>query len=224
MAAMSASPRVYGGRSLEERRKERRRRFLDATTTIWGEEGWTAVTMRRVCAEARLVDRYFYECFEDRDALLAAVWDEIRDESMRAAIDAAAPISKDPVKRLRAVIAAIVHGIAKDRKRARIRFDSHAGNPVLEARHKAEITQFADVVVTLLRPNLKPGASLDAVRRTALLAVGGFVALVVAWRDGIVELDAEGIIEQATADGAALAARYLAATQKRSNLPRRERR
>src|SRR5512139_974724 len=81
MGRVGESTRTYGGRSAEERRSERRHRLVDAALAIWGEQGWAAVTMRQVCARAGLIDRYFYESFPDRDALLVAVWDQLRDEA-----------------------------------------------------------------------------------------------------------------------------------------------
>ena len=75
---------TWGGRTTSERRADRRSRLLETATDMWCEGGWAAVTMRGVCARAGLNDRYFYESFEDRDALLAAIWDGVRDETAAA--------------------------------------------------------------------------------------------------------------------------------------------
>ena len=78
---MTRSARVYGGQTAEQRHTERRKQLIEAALRIWSEEGWTAVTMRRVCSVARLTDRYFYESFADREALLAAAWDFLRQDT-----------------------------------------------------------------------------------------------------------------------------------------------
>lgn len=77
---MAASPGLWGGRTAAQRRAERRERLVGAAQEIWIEQGWAAVTMRGVCARTSLNDRYFYEDFADREDLLAAVWDGVRDE------------------------------------------------------------------------------------------------------------------------------------------------
>ena len=43
-------------------------------TVLFGGEGYASVTVRAVCVEAGLTERYFYESFENREALLAAVY------------------------------------------------------------------------------------------------------------------------------------------------------
>ena len=80
---MTRSARVYGGQTAEQRHTERRTQLIEAALRIWAKEGWTAVTMRRVCSVARLTDRYFYESFADREALLAAAWDSLRQDTLQ---------------------------------------------------------------------------------------------------------------------------------------------
>ena len=45
-------------------------RLLDAAMDLIAESGAGGVTKKAVCARARLNDRYFYEHFTDRDALV----------------------------------------------------------------------------------------------------------------------------------------------------------
>ena len=207
---MSTSARTYGGRTSDERKDERRRRLIDAALAIWGDEGWAAVTMRRVCADAGLIDRYFYESFADRDELLVATWDEVRSETIARILEVLGGLRGErPLVQLRAAIAAFVNAIDTDPPRARILFGEHSGSAGLEARRRDAIRGFTKVFVEWARPHLKPGADATAFRMSTLLGIGGFVALVRAWRDGIFRADAARVIEHATSDGEALAARYL---------------
>lgn len=80
--------RDYGGVSAADRRAERRRRLPAAGRRIWGESGITEVTVRGVCKAAGLIPRYFYEHFPNRDALLFAVADDVRDELLGALVAA----------------------------------------------------------------------------------------------------------------------------------------
>lgn len=80
--------RVYGGISLEQRRAQRRQSFLDAGLTVFGRDGFRAATVRGLCREAGLTDRYFYENFDNLEDLLIAVYqqqmDRIRDNMVNA--------------------------------------------------------------------------------------------------------------------------------------------
>jgi len=73
----SAPPgRVFRGQSQEERVAQRRRQLLDAGLQMFGTKGFHAVSVRDVCAEAKLTERYFYESFQNRDALFIAIYSE----------------------------------------------------------------------------------------------------------------------------------------------------
>jgi AcrR family transcriptional regulator len=65
--------RLYAGRGASDRARERRRRFLDAGLSCFGTQGYAATTIKQLCAEAGLTERYFYESFESREALFVAV-------------------------------------------------------------------------------------------------------------------------------------------------------
>lgn len=80
--------RLYAGQTLDARVTERRRSFIEAGKKLIGTRGYGAATVRAVCTEAGLTDRYFYESFDDTEALLIAVYREISDQ-LRGAITTA---------------------------------------------------------------------------------------------------------------------------------------
>ncbi|UUW91386.1 TetR/AcrR family transcriptional regulator [Pimelobacter simplex] len=210
-AATSAAPRRrYGGKSAEQRRAERHEALLVAAQEIWQESGWAAVTMRGVCARAGLTDRYFYESFADRDALLAAIWDQVRDETLAMMLGAIAPHVDDaPLVQLRAALAAVVHHIGDEPHRAQIVFGDHAGSAILEQRRRETIQLSVDLLIDLARPYLRPDADETGLRISVLLGIGGFVETVLAWRSGLVEVDADELVEHLAGVGASLAPRFL---------------
>ena len=61
--------------TLEQRTAERRERFLEAGLNIFGNEGFHAATVRKICKEAGLTDRYFYESYSSMEALLIEVYE-----------------------------------------------------------------------------------------------------------------------------------------------------
>jgi AcrR family transcriptional regulator len=203
-----ARPRTYGGQTTDERRADRRRRLVEAALEIWGDQGWAAVTMRGVCARAGLIDRYFYESFPDRDALLAAVWDQLHDETV-ALLTTAIADRTDPIDQLRAAISALVEMVAADPRRARIGFGEHTGSPVLEERRRDTLRLFTDLFVEVGRPYFRPDTDETALRMSILMGLGGFVELITAWHAGLIPATAEQIVDHTTSVGAELATRFL---------------
>ncbi|MGQ0530606.1 MAG: TetR/AcrR family transcriptional regulator [Panacagrimonas sp.] len=84
-------PRRYRGIAAGERVTERRRQFIEAGLSCFGTRGYHPVTVRDLCAEARLTERYFYESFKDREALFAAVYEHLIAELRRDFMAAALP-------------------------------------------------------------------------------------------------------------------------------------
>lgn len=74
--------------SPHERQEARRRRLLDAGLEVFGTDGFRAATVSRICREAGLTNRYFYEHFADREACLRAVYDGLVTEAQRRLAEA----------------------------------------------------------------------------------------------------------------------------------------
>jgi AcrR family transcriptional regulator len=113
--------RTYAGASASDRAEDRRRRLLDAGLQVLGTDGYRAATVRRICREARVADRYFYECFDGTEALLLAVYAEctarLRDAVPPAL--AAAP-GTDPLTLARAGLDAFLRVVEDDPRLARV--------------------------------------------------------------------------------------------------------
>ena len=61
---------------------------MAAGVTLLGGEGGPALTVRAVCREAGLTERYFYESFSDRDEFVRAVYDDVCTRAMAALMSA----------------------------------------------------------------------------------------------------------------------------------------
>src|SRR5688572_1990084 len=124
---------LYGGRTVEERRAERRARLLEAGTAIWAREGWAAVPMRAVCAQAGLTDRYFYEEFRNVDDLLGTLWDGASSRAVAALVeDASRSEGAPPRDRLRSAVAVFVRHLAAHPEDATMLYGDGHGSGVLE--------------------------------------------------------------------------------------------
>lgn len=75
--------RTYGGMSQEERIAQRRQQFLRAGIDVFGTEGFRSVTVRRICKEAKLTDRYFYECCGSIESLLMDVYEHCMQKTLK---------------------------------------------------------------------------------------------------------------------------------------------
>ena len=82
--------RVYGGENQEERRARRRQQFLDAGLQLFGTLGYRAATVRALCKQAGLTDRYFYESFDTTEDLLVGVYRQQCEALERAVMQALA--------------------------------------------------------------------------------------------------------------------------------------
>lgn len=210
------SNRTYGGATSGERRAERRERLLEAGLDLAGGAGWPAATVRAVCARAKLTPRYFYESFEDRTALLLALFDAIAEEAAGRVLAAVADAPGDAEAKSRAAIGAFVDLLVEDPRKARVMFVEAAGEEALAARRLETLRGFASLVATQAREFYgTPTGSDRIVDTTAFLLAGGLAELLLAWLDGHVASTRDELV----ADCAALFAAMGAAAE---SLTRRE--
>ncbi len=192
-------PRVYGGVQASERRAARRQRLLDAGLDLLGSDGWTATTVRSVCARARLTPRYFYESFDDLDALLVAVFDEITDELAQAVLAAVTPPPGDARATARAAIAAGVEMLTEDPRKGRVLFAEAIGSEALAARRRDTLRGFAALVAVQGRAFYgiaeSPGHRVDI---GSVMLVGGLAEVFAAWRDGDLRASRAQLIDDCT--------------------------
>ncbi|OZM71220.1 TetR family transcriptional regulator [Amycolatopsis antarctica] len=210
MSSSAGPARRYGGKTADERRQERRGVLVGSAVEIWQEQGWAAVTMRGVCARARLTDRYFYESFANRDELLATVWDQIRDQTLQMLLGViGARAEHSALDQLHAALHALVHQLQAEPRWAQILFGDHSGSAVLEQRRRQTVQQATDIMVDLARPFLRDGVDDRALRTNVLLGIGGFVEIMLAWRSGLVDLDADTLVDQLTEVSQSLSHNFL---------------
>ncbi|MDX1668110.1 MAG: TetR/AcrR family transcriptional regulator [Limnobacter sp.] len=82
VASQPSSPskgRRYRGVSNEERTLERRIKLIDAGIEIFGTTGFHSATVKGICQQAGLTERYFYESFSNAEALFTACYLHITD-------------------------------------------------------------------------------------------------------------------------------------------------
>lgn len=171
------APRPYGGVSAAERQAQRRERLIEAAYDVFGREGVRNTTMRLICAQARLTERYFYEHFANVENVFMAVHKrvsgQVGTEIMKQVM--AAP-ADDPVAQTRAGLRAFFEFIKADPRRAQILLlDAVSTGLTSPCNLNAKVSQYADLLKGRFKtryPHLR--VSLDVE-----LIVGGFVGMIV---------------------------------------------
>ncbi|MFD8476048.1 TetR/AcrR family transcriptional regulator [Streptomyces globisporus] len=179
--------RSWGGTKLADRRAARRQTLLDVAERLAGEEGCAAVTVRSVCREARLTDRYFYESFTSRDDLLLAAFERVADEARNALEGAVATGGPQREVRARAAVSAFVGLVLDAPHKGRLLLLEPFADPVLGARSHLLMPEFTDLVGGQLA-----GTGDDIDRRLAAHAlVGGLANLFAGWLHGTLDVPRE---------------------------------
>ncbi len=188
--------RIYGGVPAAERRADRRRRLMDAALKIIGTEGWSHTTTRGVCEEARVGPRFFYESFEDLDALAVAVLDEVVEEALTKVLAAIAAAPDDFAAKVRAAVETFLGEVTDDPRRARFLFSEAHGSEPLMNRRFAAVRAIAAVMAGQARELLDlPSESDRFLSTVALVLTGGIAETVLAWLDGGLEISREELVD-----------------------------
>lgn len=118
----TAKPRArpYAGKSREQRRAERHEQLLDAAKTVFGTLGFHAATVKGICVEAGLTERYFYESFRNLNALFSAVYDRELDALRERLVGALMSANQDVNVMAEAAMRAYYGSLKADPLAARI--------------------------------------------------------------------------------------------------------
>jgi AcrR family transcriptional regulator len=175
--------RRYGGKTGTERREERRQRLLDAGLELFGTQGFAAVTIEALCAEAGLNPRYFYEQFAAREELLGAVYERHVVAVLETVQIAIADSPPEPVTRLKAGLTAFVTATLADERAARVNYFEMVGvSAGLEAQRRGVLRAYAELIAAQAEQldDLGPLGRGDR-RMTAVALVGATDGLVIDW-------------------------------------------
>lgn len=174
--------RRFRGIPAAERQSQRRAQLLEAGLEVFGTQGFHAAGIRELCAEAKLTERYFYESFDNREALFDAVYKSAVERISTAVSDALQRSSaQDGPTLARAALRATLETCRSDPRLPRILFievlSKGAGDAAL-----TEIRGFEDLIGQLAM-SLYP--DLDKRRiDVALLASGlhgSTMSIIVRW-------------------------------------------
>lgn len=169
--------------------------LLAAALDVLAAEGVAGLTVRAVCARARLNDRYFTENFADRDELLLTLVDELFTRVAEVIVAALAEQPVDARARVRAGISAAIGFVDEDPRRGRLLLASQATEPLQRRRHDA-VRLLASIVTHQAQELLGDLApSRVDTELGAITLVGGALELVAAWLRGELAVSREHLTD-----------------------------
>lgn len=203
------SVRSYAGKSKEERVERRRIDLMQAAMTISEKAGWKQISVDRLCQEAQLNKRYFYESFSDLDTLASAVVDYVA-KGVSAVLQSAMKPGLTIPDLAHAVIGAFVRYITDIPCRARLLFGELMMSDTTESHRKLVVLGIVAEVTRHARDIHRAHDVNDSIIETsAIFLVGGTGQVILSWLDGHPKVSRERLIDDLTSlwlitgDGAA---------------------
>lgn len=175
---------MYGGETAADRLARQRRQFMDAGLALFGTAGYRATTVRMLCKEAGLIDRYFYKNFVDTEDLLAAVYAEAIDGIQMAVVQAVMPqMTGGDAERIVAAGLGAFFSAYENPRIARVCWLEVLGvSPRIDALYIQRIQRFADLLIDLSKA-LVPEMKLppDELSFTGIALVGAVSQSAMQW-------------------------------------------
>jgi AcrR family transcriptional regulator len=191
--------RAYRGVPAEQRRAQRRNMLIETALDCLHDSGIAGVSVRAVCARARLTPRYFYENFADLDQLLVAAVDSVVDEVAADALAALAAAPPELAAQVRAAIDAGYGVVATDPRKASAMLVAASGHGPLRARRHKLVTDYADLIIDglpLLNALGLPGRR--TARAAALFVMGGATDVIEAVLTGRLRMSRTQLVDHLT--------------------------
>ena len=189
--------RRYGGLSAQERSEQRRQKLLEASIQVFGTLGLRKATMRDICNEARIAERYFSEHFASASEAYEAAFKHISEQAVAATGTAmmAAPLNTHDLAI--SGLTAFFRFVKEDPRRAQIllidassywRHVTIQTNPELN-RHALLMKRFSE----LIYPGMPKDVQLEIIG-SAL--IGATLQTCLTWAQKGFKLPIETVIQQ----------------------------
>ncbi|BBX28071.1 TetR/AcrR family transcriptional regulator [Mycolicibacterium alvei] len=183
--------RPYRGQAADARSAERRARLIRAGVDLVGTRGVTAMTMRAVCREAELSQKFFYESFTDTDELLREVY-RSTFEHARQVIAAAGDSTADLTSRTRAGVAAAAQLVRDDPRICRILLVE----PIADLSLRHFVRDTVGAMSGVQAPNDEADTAATARLKMQYATVfGAIISLFIEWTEGNLGSDRDAFVD-----------------------------
>jgi len=192
--------RPWRGESAEARRSRRRTQLIEAGVELFGTRGYTNTSVKAICGEAGLTERYFYETFSDREDLLIEIYREFIEDAFTKS--AKAVMDADGLEaEIREGLTAFARAVATDPRRARIQQIEVVGvSEALEQRRRDALNAFAELIA---QRSVEAGVDAEAAgldqHVLALGLVGSVNETLVDFVSGRLDVDLDGLVDHQVA-------------------------
>lgn len=159
----SPANRRYGGLSSDERSQQRREKLLEASIQVFGTLGLRKATMRDICNEARIAERYFSEHFASASEAYEAAFKHVSEQAVATTGAAMFAVPMKTHDMAVAGLTAFFRFVKEDPRRAQImlidassywRHVTLKTNPEL-SRHGTLMLRFSEMIYPGLPKNIK---------------------------------------------------------------------
>ncbi|OTG64265.1 TetR/AcrR family transcriptional regulator [Acinetobacter silvestris] len=116
----AAKERQFKGMSLSERKLARRQKLIEAGIQAYGTHGFFSVTVKDICNEAKLTERYFYESFKKSEELFQTIFLQLIESLQQNVMQAVMQAAPDPKNMIDAGLSALFSMLKNDPRMARI--------------------------------------------------------------------------------------------------------
>lgn len=118
--ASKSKERQFKGLSMAERQQARREKLIEAGIEAYGRHGFFSVTVKDICNEAKLTERYFYESFKKSEHLFQTIFLKLIDQLQQNVMQAMMQASSVPKKMIEAGLTALLTTLHDNPGMARI--------------------------------------------------------------------------------------------------------
>ena len=149
----SVPGRMYRGESHAARQKERQDKLSAAALEIIGTQGFKAATVRKVCREAGLTERYYYEAFGNAQGMLKLVYEQQSSRLASTLYEAVNSVEQTPTAMAEAALTSLFGAIKKDPRMARVIYIEIVGvSEDLDEVYRKGQRRFDELLVKLSKP------------------------------------------------------------------------
>jgi AcrR family transcriptional regulator len=157
--------RSWRGESPEARVHKRKELLMESALTTFARHGIAKTTMRDICTEARLTERYFYEAFKSTDDAFDCVYTALRQQLVQRVAHALTDAPRGVVSLGKAGLRAFYLFIKEDPRRAQIMLiDAFTANQRSAEKSRRTISEYVDMIramASTLYPDLPKTTDLD---------------------------------------------------------------
>lgn len=174
--------RSYGGVAPEVRAAGRRDALIRAATRVFGQIGFRKATVRAICQEAKLNDRYFYAAFDSTEDLLRCTYLH-HAEALRIAVAQAVDASVGDLEARADAGLAAFFACLRDPDAARVLLLEVMGvSPDTDATYQRVLVEFGKLIMAIGAPD-EPATAAERLeqRLIGLALVGAMTNVGAAW-------------------------------------------